>query len=295
MNKRKREFEQGKRRAPDWMRQDNRRRIWGEDAAFAAAPPRQLQRAPWRGEKLKPATQGQIIARMLMIGLPLVLAAGLTGAVLFSEELGLTQPAPAPVLAPAAPDPLAGFDAGTRQTLTEPEVMVPATLKLGFRGDPQSLCDEMGAMGLENNGWNRAPFISGAWQCASTLVPLTTPSVDYGPATLFFLLRGNAADKVDYLRLKLNVEDPKQKEVGEKAARLVISALSDRYGWAVPDEFLQAIRDFKPLETTDRGVRLSVAPEDPNLTGDPTAVRRLNIIIDFGEPELIRPADGFER
>lgn len=291
MSKQKRGFEDSKRRAPDWLRQENRRRIWGEDAAFAPAPPRPGRRRP----PGIPSAGARPLARGLVIGVPLVLAVLLVAGVIFREQLGLVPPPPAPESLPLPPDPLAGFDPGIRQALTEPEVLVPATLKLGFRGDPQSLCDEMSAMGLENSGWNRAPFISGAWQCASNLVPLTTPSVDYGPATLFFLLRGPAADKVDYLRLKLNVEDPKQKEIGEKAARMVIAALSDRYGWAVPDAFLQAVRDYKPLETTDRGVRLSVAPEDPNLTGDPAAARRLNIIIDFGDPELIRPADGFER
>jgi hypothetical protein len=40
---------------------------------------------------------------------------------------------------------------------------------------------------------------------------------------------------------------------------------------------------------------MSVAPEDPKLTGDPLANQRLNIILDFGEPDLIRPADRFEK
>ena len=90
-------------------------------------------------------------------------------------------------------------------------------------------------------------------------------------------------------------EDPAQLDIGQNAARLVIGALSDRYSWAVPEKFLKAIAAFKPLEMEDRGVRLSVAPEDPNLTGDASAVQRMNIMINFGEPDFIRPADEFRQ
>jgi hypothetical protein len=192
------------------------------------------------------------------------------------------------------PDPLGGYPEKVKRELLAPETRVPATLKLTFTGRPEDLCRELAGLGLENSGWRRAPFAGGRWQCNSDLVALTTPSVDYGSATLFFLMRGPDEETVDYLRLKLNVEDPKQMEIGQDAVRLVIGALSDRYAWAVPDKVLDAIAHFKPLEMTDRGVRLSVAPEDPDLTGDPTARQRLNIIIDFGKPDLIRPAKEFE-
>ncbi len=210
--------------------------------------------------------------------------------------LGRKDTAPPPPIEKTVtlPDPLAGYPEKVKQELLAPEARVPATLKLTFTGKPGDLCQELAALGLENNGWRRAAFSGDRWQCNSDLVALTTPSVDYGPATLFFLMRGPDAETVDYLRLKLNVEDPKQMDIGQDAVRLVIGALSDRYAWAVPDKVLDAIAHFRPLEMTDRGVRLSVAPEDPDLTGDPAARQRLNIIIDFGKPDLIRPAKEFE-
>ncbi len=197
--------------------------------------------------------------------------------------------------APLMPDPLSSLQSPAKQVLLAPEPELSAELKRSFLGQPDQLCDELRSLGLGNPGWSRAPFSEGRWQCASDLVPLTTPSVDYGSTTLFFLLRGPSEKSIDYLRLKLVVEDPRQMQIGLDAVWLVIDALSLRYGWTVPEVFREAVSGFRQLETTHRGVRLSVSPEDPNLTGDPLASQRLNIILDFGEPDLIRPADRFEK
>ena len=196
---------------------------------------------------------------------------------------------------PRVPDPLFFLSEAEKRALTRPNAAGPGRLTLTFSGEPDALCKELAALGLDNTGWQRAPFLSGRWQCASGAVPLSTPSVDYGAATLFFLLRGPSRTKVDYLRLKLNVEDPRQMDHGQAMARRVIDALSGRYGWAVPEAFMQAVAGFHQLEMEDRGLRLSVVPEDPNLTGDASASRRLNIVIDFGEPEWLRPAGTFVR
>ncbi|GAB4511987.1 MAG: hypothetical protein Tsb0019_08080 [Roseibium sp.] len=223
-----------------------------------------------------------------------LLAAGfaIAGVVFHISQNAPSETGPA---GPLQADPLSPLEAPVREALLNPAPELAAELKRSFLGRPDRLCDELRALGLANPGWRRAPFRRDRWQCASDLVPLTTPSVDFGPTTLFFLLRGPSEDRIDYLRLKLVVEDPRQKEIGLEAVWLVIDALSGRYGWTVPDGFRESVAGFNKLETSHRGVRLSVAPEDPNLTGDPLAGRRLNIIMDFGEPDLIRPADGFRR
>lgn len=199
------------------------------------------------------------------------------------------------VSSPLMPDPLSSLQPPARDVLLAPEPELAAELKRSFLGRPDQLCDELRALGLGNPGWRRAPFSADRWQCASDLVPLTTPSVDYGSTTLFFLLRGPSENRIDYLRLKLVVEDPRQMQIGLDAVWLVIDALALRYGWTVPEVFREAVSGFRQLETNHRGVRMSVAPEDPKLTGDPLASQRLNIILDFGEPDLIRPADRFEK
>lgn len=192
-------------------------------------------------------------------------------------------------------DPLVALQEGARDVLLAPTPELSAELKRSFLGKPDALCAELRAIGLTNPGWRKAPFKKNRWQCASDLVELTTPSVDFGSTTLFFLLRGPSEDKIDYLRLKLVVEDTRQKQIGLDAVWLVIDALAGRYGWTVPDAFREAVAQFKRLEITHRGVQLSVAPEDPKLTGDPLASQRMNIIMNFGEPDLIRPADRFEQ
>jgi uncharacterized protein DUF6030 len=196
---------------------------------------------------------------------------------------------------PVYGDPLLSLDSSAKNVLLNPSPELGARLKRSFLGQPDELCAELNSLGLENHGWKKAPFQRERWQCASDLVSITTPSVDFGATTLFFLLRGPSATKIDYLRLKLVVEDARQIQLGLESVWLVIDALAGRYGWTVPDNFREAISSFSKLETSHRGVRLSVAPEDPNLTGDPLADQRLNIILDFGEPDLIRPADSFKQ
>lgn len=197
--------------------------------------------------------------------------------------------------APEYADPLVKLEPTARNVLLNPTPELAARLKRSFLGQPDELCAELNSLGLENPGWAKAPFQKERWQCASDLVAITTPSVDFGATTLFFLLRGPSENKIDYLRLKLVVEDVRHKKLGLEAVWLVVDALAGRYGWTVPSEFRNAIAGFEKLETTHRGVRLSVSPEDPKLTGDPLADQRLNIILDFGEPDLIRPADSFRQ
>ncbi|MEP0233407.1 DUF6030 family protein [Roseibium sp.] len=281
----------GRRNKPTAPAQRSRRAAitWGDEVPAGARRKTPQAVGSVSGEGLPRQTDW---ARVLLMALPLMLLGLAAIAILSSSQL--VQSPDSDAVAPA-PDPLAGFPPDTQDSLIAPDIQVPARLKLTFLGKPEELCAELTEIGLPNGGWTRAPFRQGRWQCVSDVVPLTTPSVDFGPATLFFLLRGGAEDRVDYLRLKLNVEDPRQMKYGEATVRAVIGALSDRYSWAVPERFLQAISDFEALEMTDRGVRLSVAPEDPNLTGDAAASQRLNIILNFGEPDLIRPADGFQR
>ncbi|MTH96770.1 DUF6030 family protein [Roseibium sp. RKSG952] len=248
----------------------------GKSRTYVWAPGEAPRRAFWQ--------------RPVLIGLPLLLLA--FAGVSYGLAVML-RPAPE-AAAVLQPDPLAALPPGLRDTLTRPETEMPAKMTLVFSGQPQALCDQLDAIGLKNNGWRRAPFHQDRYQCASETLALTSPGRGYGPATLFFLLRGPDQNSIDYLRLKLVVEGLEQVKAGQEAVRLVIGELSDRYGWAVPETFLAAVDAFKPLEVTDRGVRLVSQPEDPDLTGDPKASQRLNIVIDFSEPELIRPAERFK-
>lgn len=252
------------------------------------ASPKTVQPAPVQGPQ-RPA-----VTRYYVWGALALLTAGLAvGALAYHRTWDSAAD-----LAPSAnrqPDPLQPLPETEREALLRPSPELAAELKRGFLGKPDALCAELGALGLDNPGWRKAPFQKKRWQCASDLVQLTTPSVDFGSTTLFFLLRGPSEERVDYLRLKLVVEDPRQKQIGLDAVWLVIDALASRYGWTVPDSFRRAVTGYEKLETSHHGVQLSVAPEDPNLTDDPLAAGRLNIIMNFGEPDLIRPADRFEQ
>eukprot|EP00903_Cladosiphon_okamuranus_P001472 g1470.t1 len=131
-----------------------------------------------------------------------------------------TQEQEAVSAGPELPDPLLPLQEKARAALLRPAPELAAELKRSFLGKPDALCAELQELGLTNRGWRKAPFHKDRWQCASDLVPLTTPSVDYGSTTLFLLLRGPSEDRIDYLRLKLVVEDPGQKEIGLEAVWL---------------------------------------------------------------------------
>ncbi|KZM50264.1 DUF6030 family protein [Labrenzia sp. OB1] len=262
---------------------------WAVEESDPTAAPGTSTRADGKSD---PGRETPFVTHYYVWGtLAILLLAAATGGIIWQLQQGTD----ARVAGPRFSDPLLPLGERERNELLNPSPELSAELKRGFHGKPSALCMELHDLGLENHGWKRALFQQDRWQCASDLVQLTTPSVDYGSTTLFFLLRGPSQDKIDYLRLKLVVEDPKQKQIGLDAVWLVIDALTARYGWTVPDPFRQAISGFEKLETIHRGVRLSVAPEDPNLTGDPLAGQRLNIILNFGEPDLIRPADRFEK
>ncbi|ADZ71304.1 hypothetical protein SL003B_2880 [Polymorphum gilvum SL003B-26A1] len=271
-------------------RAQTRRRIWGDEAVAEPA----LQGI--NDSAVKPARHRRDVRAALLIGLPLaflMVVAGLLAGSMTDWRFGLASP-PADAPPPPPPDPLAALPEQLKARLTAPAPEVPAILKLSFSGSPHDLCVELAILGLPNKGWHPDPYHVGHWQCSSELVEIGPSTVDGGPTTMFFLLRGRDEATADHLRLKLNGANIDTFGTGRKMMVDVLQALSRRYAWAIPGRFLDAIATPQRLEMTDRGVRLSVAPEDPNLTGDPSANRRINVIVDFGEPDLIRPARGFE-
>jgi len=234
--------------------------------------------------------------RLALIGLPvlMVLAAGLA-VVSMVEELQFWRSTEPEIKEVSAPDPLSQFTQEVRQRLTGVTAEVPARMKVIFAGKPTDLCGELSALGLPNSGWQAAPFHRDRWQCASDLVSFGEATIDFDPATVFFLLRGASEDRVDYLRLKLNGKNPTGAADAQEMVQDVLLALSRRYSWDVPESFLTAISEYAPFYMMERGVHLTVAPENPELSGDPLADRLLNIVVDFGEPDLIRPSVGFEQ
>ncbi|NBN78424.1 hypothetical protein GWI72_09110 [Microvirga tunisiensis] len=261
------------------MRADKRRMIWGD-----AAPP-EPEPVPGRARRWD-------LRKVVLASVPVAIlagAAGLAGGLATDWQFARVPPS-APAAAPAAvlPDPLAPLPGDLQARLTAPVPELPAALKLTFAGSPGDLCAELAMLGLPNSGWTVAPFRPDRWQCSSDLVSVGAPDVDREPTTLFFLLRGTA-ERVDYLRLKLNAANPRTAAEGRSMARKVLDALSRRYAWEFPPAVLRAISDMRGLELTERGVRFEVATEDPGLTGDPLARDRLNVIIEFSPPDHIRP------
>lgn len=267
-----------------------RRQIWGDgDLAVRHHDISKQKKADDRVFRQNPQ-------HLALIGLPIlmVIAASLA---FFSmiEELQFWRSTEPEAVEVAPQDPLSDFTHEVRQRLTGVTAEVPARMKVIFAGKPADLCNELAALGLPNSGWQAAPFHKGRWQCASDLVSFGEATIDFDPATVFFLLRGGSENRVDYLRLKLNGKNPTGAADAQEMVQDVLLALSRRYSWDVPEAFLTAISEYAPFYMMERGVHLTVAPENPELSGDPLADRLLNIVVDFGEPDLIRPSVGFEK
>ncbi|WP_439529672.1 DUF6030 family protein [Pannonibacter sp.] len=260
------------------MRADKRKLIWGD-----AAPP-EPEPAPRRKHSWD-------VRRLVLLGVPPLILLGTAVVALGVYTDWRFAFAPAQLHAPLAlpDDPLAPLPGDVQALLVAPEPELPAALKLSFVGLPTELCIELALLGLPNTGWSAAPFQSDRWQCSSELVPVGAEDGNSEPTTLFFLMRGTV-DRVDYLRLKLNAANPATASEGRALARQVLDSLSRRYAWEFPAPVLRAISNMRSIDVTERGVRFRVSPEDPNLTGDPAARDRLNVIIEFSPPDHIRPA-----
>lgn len=215
-------------------------------------------------------------------------AAGLFAAI----ERGGSRVAEAP--GPALPaDPLAGVPSRLAERITSPGIDLPATFKRVYGGKPSDLCRAIDGLGVPMSDWKPDPFVAGAWYCASDLVAIGREDEAGRRSTLFVNLRGQSAETLNTVRMKLNGDNPRTVGAARAALERILDAVGERYGWPWPETLRTAIADARPVEVEEFGLRLKVLPEDAALQGDGPGTVRLNVIMEFPAVDLAAPAEIF--
>ncbi|MBA5776906.1 hypothetical protein H2509_07155 [Stappia sp. F7233] len=179
-------------------------------------------------------------------------------------------------------------------SLLDPSPFHPDRFHIVFAGHPADLCAEIAQSGVPMSDWSADPLRQGSWQCSSELVPLGSADGRGRQSSLFVSLRGTVEEQLDFLRIKLNGDNPQTVPLAKVTLGHILRSTAVRYGWDWPDELYRAIDQGRAIELMQRGVRLSVHRENPGLTNEADPVLRLNVVMDFPESRLRNTGRGFE-
>ncbi|NRG19316.1 hypothetical protein HPQ64_16615 [Rhizobiales bacterium] len=180
-----------------------------------------------------------------------------------------------------APDPLAGLPEDARKRLTDPAPDKPDLFKLVYGGHPRDLCAAFEGVGVPMSAWTPDPLRDGGWQCSSELVAVGKENGQGGQSTIFVSLRGASEDRLGFLRVKLNGDNPDTLSEAKAATREVLDQVAGRYGWEWPSALYDALSGARSAEIAVRGAEIKVRRERSDLVNDGKGIVRLNVVIDF--------------
>ncbi len=206
-----------------------------------------------------------------------------------------TEPASTPSVKPEprgelpvkARDPLFYVPRELVTELTAPEPVANETFRRVFLASPATLCAALGRYGISGAKMRHNPVLSDQWNCDSDLVAFGAPADGMLPSSLFVSLRGHRPDKVDYIRLKLNLNQPATAEDVKLAATNALKGLHGMLGWNLPDEVVNAIEQTKDAKA-------SVFGADYNVFREWSETPRLNVIIKTEDSPSLPATDAFE-
>ncbi|MFD1333181.1 DUF6030 family protein [Methylopila musalis] len=191
---------------------------------------------------------------------------------------------PAPHV-PPAPDPLADLLPETVDLLTSAYVDAPARFILTPWVTPKLFCDSLKGLGLTGATLHESPKSGGGWTCVTDLVK-PVPGPDETMSSLFVSARGLEGRRLDVVRLKLNLLEPKGERRVRRAALDVARALFDQFRWRRSEAALTAIHELRDVRFRERGVTFELKREFG-------AVPRYNMIVTFERWLPPGPTDRF--
>lgn len=111
---------------------------------------------------------------------------------------------------------------------------------------PKSLCNALVQVGLPTPGWKPSTAGSGEWSCTSRLEPFGTSVGGAMPGNIAFYVRSKAFDRADEIRIKINVNNPADIELGFAKLRDATVALFKALAAPAPDALTSALAQRKP-------------------------------------------------
>jgi hypothetical protein len=187
-----------------------------------------------------------------------------------ASSLGLARPAP---IAVQTHDPLGGLDPDARALLTAPAPVAPSPFLRRPWISPDAFCKALEAVGFKGVTFQQGEPPQRSWTCLTDVLK-PVDGDEAAVSSLFFTARGAEGDRIDGMRLKLNLLDPATtpavKAVAKDLLRLVFRAL----GWEPPQALLDAIDASRDEKIEDHGVAYDLRRE----FGEPP---RHNLIVTF--------------
>jgi hypothetical protein len=127
----------------------------------------------------------------------------------------------------------------------------PAEAADVFR-EPQRICNALAERGLPTHAWKLVSEIVDhqqyrTFRCIAEPVPVGgARGAARSMTTLSFFAEGRFAERVEQVKLVLNVHDEATRELGKKQLNELASALFQRLGLDQPAELAEAIEEARP-------------------------------------------------
>jgi hypothetical protein len=180
---------------------------------------------------------------------------------------------PPPPAVRAPPDPLGRLPPQLVAFLAWPAPDAPQRFIRLNRVKPEAFCRILASVGLKNAAFRTAEPPLRGWTCVTDLIK-PVEGDDAAVSSLFVAARGLESDRVDNVRMKLNLIDEATAPVVNAIARDTLFQICRSLGWEPPPAVVEAVETLKEGRILDRGVSYDLRKEfGPAL--------RLNLIVVF--------------
>lgn len=169
-------------------------------------------------------------------------------------RVGLPGAAPAPPKpAPKGPDPLGFLPMELVRWLSIPRADAPSPFIRLTRVKPENFCKALASTGLRNAAFRMAEPPLRGWTCVTDLVkPIDG---DEGQvSSLFVAARGLESDRIDNIRMKLNLLDDATSPLAKLIARDTLFQICRSLGFDPPPEVLAQLDELKEGRIYEGGV-----------------------------------------
>ncbi|WP_020181291.1 DUF6030 family protein [Methylopila sp. M107] len=169
-----------------------------------------------------------------------------------------TPPAPAKPKAPS--DPLARLPASLVALLTHLEPDAPGPFIRFTWMKPESFCKGLTATGLKRPQFQKHQPPMRGWNCITDLVK-PIDGDDQKVSSLFISMRGLESDRLDNIRVKLNLIDPATVPATKTVARDLLYQFCRTLGWEPPPAVLDQLDGLKEGRVFEHGVSFELRKE----------------------------------
>ncbi|MFJ5489010.1 DUF6030 family protein, partial [Hansschlegelia beijingensis] len=188
------------------------------------------------------------------------------------DWLGQSSPSEQSAAAPDTRDPFAALQPIAAAELLAPEPGFASAFVLLPTVKPSLFCKALGPMGLANPTFQGGTPPLSSWTCVTDLLK-PVDGDEAAVSSLFVSARGDDPERIDTLRIKLNLLDESTAPVAKAIAKDLLRKIFWGFGFPTPDAALSALDELRDSSFRESGVRYDLRRE----FGAP----RFNLVIAF--------------